>query len=69
MAQAAHRFVERVRDRSVVIGIIGLGYVGIPLALAALRQGIKVIGFDIDQARVDQINAGTRARSSTSRWI
>jgi UDP-N-acetyl-D-glucosamine dehydrogenase len=41
-----------------VIGIIGLGYVGIPLALAALRQGIRVIGFDIDQKRVDQINAG-----------
>ena len=54
----AHRFVEAVRDRSVVIGVIGLGYVGIPLALAALRQGIRVIGFDIDQARVDQINAG-----------
>ncbi len=58
MAQAAQSFVERVRDRSVVIGVVGLGYVGIPLALAALRQGIRVVGFDIDQARVDQINAG-----------
>ncbi|KFC66772.1 Nucleotide sugar dehydrogenase [Bosea sp. LC85] len=54
----AQRFIERVQDRSIVIGIVGLGYVGIPLALAALRQGIKVIGFDIDQHRVDDLNAG-----------
>ena len=58
LADVAQDFVGKVRDRSVVIGVIGLGYVGIPLALAALRQGIRVIGFDIDQARVDQINAG-----------
>lgn len=54
----AEQFIERVNDRSIVIGVIGLGYVGIPLALAALRQGIKVIGFDIDQKRVDALNAG-----------
>jgi len=57
----AQRFIDRVNDRSVVIGIVGLGYVGIPLALAALRQGIKVIGFDIDQKRVDDLNAGRSA--------
>jgi UDP-N-acetyl-D-glucosamine dehydrogenase len=57
----AQRFIERVNDRSVVIGIVGLGYVGIPLALAALRKGIKVIGFDIDQKRVDDLNAGRSA--------
>jgi UDP-N-acetyl-D-glucosamine dehydrogenase len=54
----AEQFIDRVNDRSIVIGVIGLGYVGIPLALAALRQGIKVIGFDIDQKRVDALNAG-----------
>ncbi|WP_280177686.1 nucleotide sugar dehydrogenase [Bosea sp. CS1GBMeth4] len=58
---AAQRFIERVNDRSIVVGIVGLGYVGIPLALAALRQGIKVIGFDIDQKRVDDLNAGRSA--------
>ena len=58
---AAQRFIERVDDRSIVIGIVGLGYVGIPLALAALRKGIKVIGFDIDQKRVDDLNAGRSA--------
>ena len=53
------RLLESIRDRSAVIGVIGLGYVGIPLALAALRQGFRVIGFDIDEVRVGQINAGT----------
>jgi UDP-N-acetyl-D-glucosamine dehydrogenase len=58
-SQDAQRFIARIRDRSAVIGIIGLGYVGIPLALAALRQGLRVVGFDIDAKRVAQINAGT----------
>jgi UDP-N-acetyl-D-glucosamine dehydrogenase len=57
-SEAARTFIDRVRDRSVVVGIIGLGYVGIPLALAALRRGIKVIGFDINQQRIDDLNAG-----------
>lgn len=60
-SQFANRFIERVNDRSIVIGIVGLGYVGIPLALAALRRGIKVIGFDIDENRVDELNAGKSA--------
>lgn len=40
------------------VGILGLGYVGIPLAIAAARAGLKIIGFDIDQKRVDQLNSG-----------
>ncbi len=39
-------------------GIIGLGYVGIPLALAAVKAGFRVIGFDIDAPRVAQLNRG-----------
>jgi UDP-N-acetyl-D-glucosamine dehydrogenase len=58
-SQDAQRFIARIRDREAVLGIIGLGYVGIPLALAALRQGLRVVGFDIDAKRVAEINAGT----------
>ncbi|SEL92061.1 UDP-N-acetyl-D-glucosamine dehydrogenase [Bosea lupini] len=58
---AAQQFIERVDNRSLVVGIIGLGYVGIPLALATLRQGFRVVGFDIDARRVDDINAGRSA--------
>jgi UDP-N-acetyl-D-glucosamine dehydrogenase len=54
----AQGFIDRVHRREIVLGVVGLGYVGLPLALAALRQGIRVVGFDIDAPRVAQINAG-----------
>jgi UDP-N-acetyl-D-glucosamine dehydrogenase len=50
--------LKRIAERSYVIGIVGLGYVGVPLALAAARAGFTVIGFDIDVARVDRLNQG-----------
>ncbi len=50
--------VDRVAARDYVIGIIGLGYVGIPLALTACKAGFPVLGFDIDARRVDQLNRG-----------
>lgn len=50
--------LDRVSDKSYRIGIIGLGYVGIPLALTACKSGFKVLGFDIDAKRVAQINRG-----------
>jgi UDP-N-acetyl-D-glucosamine dehydrogenase len=41
------------------ISVIGLGYVGLPLSLQFARSGISVLGFDLDQQKVDSINAGT----------
>ncbi|MCB8819823.1 nucleotide sugar dehydrogenase [Microvirga rosea] len=46
------------KARKARIGIVGLGYVGIPLALAATKAGFNVLGFDIDAPRVDQLNRG-----------
>lgn len=54
----AQAIISAVADRSLVVGIVGLGYVGIPLALSALASGFKVIGFDIDNHRVAQLNRG-----------
>jgi UDP-N-acetyl-D-glucosamine dehydrogenase len=54
----ANELLRRVRDRSFKVGIIGLGYVGVPLALAALRAGFEVVGFDINPARVADLNRG-----------
>lgn len=54
-------FLSRTADGSAVIGLIGLGYVGIPLANAALSKGFRVIGFDIDPRRVASLNAGEAA--------
>jgi UDP-N-acetyl-D-glucosamine dehydrogenase len=51
-------FVGKVADRSVTVGIIGLGYVGIPLSLAIVDKGIKVVGFDVNPQRVSELNDG-----------
>jgi len=49
---------QRAKDCSLHIGIIGLGYVGLPLALLFLEKGFRVTGFDIDVKKVATLNAG-----------
>jgi UDP-N-acetyl-D-glucosamine dehydrogenase len=49
---------RRIADRSVRVGIIGLGYVGLPLARACVQNGISVLGFDIDPAKVVKLQRG-----------
>lgn len=49
--------VNRLKTKSAVIGIIGLGYVGLPLALRYNEIGFKVIGFDIDKSKIDNLYA------------
>ena len=48
----------RITDRTACVGIIGLGYVGLPLAQAFARHGFRVLGFDLDREKVDRLNAG-----------
>ena len=50
--------LERLRTKSATVGIIGLGYVGLPLAVTAAARGNQVIGFDIDQVKVDALADG-----------
>jgi len=50
--------LRKLNDKTAVIGIVGLGYVGLPLSLRYSEVGYKVIGFDIDQSKVDTINKG-----------
>ena len=50
---------ERIRTRKVSVGVIGLGYVGLPLAVEFARAGLDVTGFDVDASKISQINAGT----------
>ena len=45
-------------SRKAVIGVVGLGYVGLPLLLRFAEQGFKVIGFDIDRYKIDKLNKG-----------
>jgi UDP-N-acetyl-D-glucosamine dehydrogenase len=48
----------RISTRQARVGVIGLGYVGLPLAVEFARQGFEVTGFDVDPAKAAQINAG-----------
>ena len=50
--------IASFKARQAKVGIIGLGYVGIPLALTAAKAGFSVLGFDIDEPRVQQLNRG-----------
>jgi UDP-N-acetyl-D-glucosamine dehydrogenase len=49
---------DKIRNRTARVGIIGLGYVGLPLAVEFAKNGFDVTGFDVDASKVDQINAG-----------
>lgn len=55
---AIDRLLVRIKAHEATVGIIGLGYVGLPLALAFGSRGFSVIGFDIDQSKVDALNSG-----------
>jgi len=55
---AAPDLERAYRDKTAVIGIVGMGYVGIPLALASWTAGFRVVGFDVDADKVAALNAG-----------
>jgi UDP-N-acetyl-D-glucosamine dehydrogenase len=50
--------LDKISSKKAVIGIVGLGYVGLPLMLRFSEVGYKVLGFDIDVAKVEALNAG-----------
>ena len=50
--------IDALRDKKAVIGIVGLGYVGLPLVLRYAEVGYKVIGFDIDRTKIDALSQG-----------
>jgi UDP-N-acetyl-D-glucosamine dehydrogenase len=50
--------LKRIEDRKAVVGIIGMGYVGLPLAHTFCSAGFRVVGFDIDSAKVKALGAG-----------
>jgi UDP-N-acetyl-D-glucosamine dehydrogenase len=58
MSNTLAALLARVQDRTATVGIIGLGYVGLPLARAFASAGFRVLGFDIDSAKVEKLNAG-----------
>ncbi|MGA9363860.1 MAG: nucleotide sugar dehydrogenase [Bacteroidota bacterium] len=49
---------DRIRKKSATIGVIGLGYVGLPLAVEYAAKGFRTVGIDVDQRKVDSVNSG-----------
>jgi UDP-N-acetyl-D-glucosamine dehydrogenase len=58
IGQMATQLIGLLEDRRAVVGVLGMGYVGQPLALRYAELGYKVIGFDIDAEKVADLNAG-----------
>ncbi len=50
--------VDKIKNRAARVGVMGLGYVGLPLAVEMAKAGFEVTGIDIDRARVESVNAG-----------
>lgn len=50
--------LKKIEDRTIVAGVVGLGYVGLPLAVEKAKAGFKTIGFDVQKSKVDSVNAG-----------
>jgi UDP-N-acetyl-D-glucosamine dehydrogenase len=57
-AEAASLLERKLEDKSARVGVIGLGYVGLPLALLFARKGFSTTGFDIDPAKVEKLERG-----------
>ena len=70
----ANQLEQAIKDKSAIIGIIGLGYVGLPLIDAFVNTGFKTMGFDVDQNKVDQLQAGNSyikhiPSETVAKWI
>lgn len=53
-----NRFIEKMHNKEAIIGIVGLGYVGLPLMLRFAEMGYRVIGIDVDERKNEQLNQG-----------
>lgn len=52
------RLLKKIENREIVVGVVGLGYVGLPLAVEKAKAGFKTIGFDVQNQKVEMVKAG-----------
>src|SRR5215831_11272542 len=55
----AEALVDKIQTRTARVGVVGLGYVGLPLAVEFAKAGFPVTGIDVQQSKVDQVNRGS----------
>ncbi len=55
---AFRTLIDRIEGRRATVAVIGLGYVGLPLSRALAGTGYRVIGYDVDPAKAEELNAG-----------
>lgn len=53
------QLLKKIKNKEITVGVVGLGYVGLPLAVEKAKAGFKTIGFDVQKAKVDLVNSGT----------
>ena len=53
-----NELLRKIENKEIVVGVVGLGYVGLPLAVEKAKAGFKTIGFDVQPQKVDMVNAG-----------
>ena len=52
------RLLEKIAKRDITVGVVGLGYVGLPLAVAKAKAGFKTIGCDVQEEKVKMVKEG-----------
>lgn len=52
------KLLKKIKEKRIHVGVVGLGYVGLPLAVEKAKAGFKTIGFDVQKQKVDMVNAG-----------
>lgn len=50
--------LKKIQNKEIIVGVVGLGYVGLPLAVEKAKAGFKTIGFDVQDKKVEMVNAG-----------
>lgn len=50
--------LKKIQNKEIVVGVVGLGYVGLPLAVEKAKAGFKTIGFDVQKRKVEMVNSG-----------
>ena len=58
MSDVKKQLLDKIANKTAVVGIVGLGYVGLPLATEFAKSGYKTIGFDVQDKKVNSVNAG-----------